>query len=452
MVRRRKQAKASGTKGDRPTLTLKIRPDTRSPLVSLPAEIQCIITSHLVQLRDLNRLSCTCKTLNAVVLPTLYSTIELKVPLRWSQLPSLENLLASSSEGLKYTRCLRIVTKQYPPEGDVHGNLDNVPFNYDDDEDESEGEATDEEDVAADVEDEEDEREEGNGQFKIFLPNKWASNALNALIRVLIVRLSPHQLHTFWWEHACSLSTLTLSLLLKHQGASMHTLNFKAYNGPWKRAYLAKPEMEGLTTLCVPELNDQHGEWPFDLVAKNHKSLRRLQIGSEVDFALEYAAAGYFDSDEIIRSEKTVDIAERLYRKFDDLNEPSLSPRSLRLESLSLVGLDVSILATASVEPVIDFSSLGMLTLESCAGLAAAFPLLIGSGAGRLKARSKFRLHTLVIRHENTTDEFQQEFETFLLSLKPLTNLHVLVEGSYEVAFELREVLKLHGKRLRSLI
>ena len=47
MVRRRKQAKASGTKGDRPTLTLKIRPDTRSPLVSLPAEIQCIITSHV---------------------------------------------------------------------------------------------------------------------------------------------------------------------------------------------------------------------------------------------------------------------------------------------------------------------------------------------------------------------------------------------------------------------
>lgn len=137
--------------------------------------------------------------MNAVVLPTLYHTIELKVPLRWSHLPSLESLLASSSEGLKYTRSLRIVTKQYPLEDDVYGNPDNVPANDDDDDDdeESEGEPIDEEDGVADTEDEDDERDEGNGQFKIFLPDKWASNALNAFIRVLIVRLPPHQLHTF---------------------------------------------------------------------------------------------------------------------------------------------------------------------------------------------------------------------------------------------------------------
>lgn len=256
----------------------------------------------------------------------------------------------------------------------------------------------------------------------------------------------------FRWEHACSLNTLTLSLLLKHQGASMHTLNFREYEGPCKRADLANYEMEGLSTLCIPELNESHGKWPFDLVAKNHKSLRHLRIGSEVDLALEYAIEGYLDSDEILRSEKTGILAASMNGKFDDLNDSSLSHRSLRLESLALIGLDVSVLLTASVEPVLDFSSLGTLTLESCAGLETAFPLLIGPGAGKAKAKSKLRLHTFVMRHENTTDEFQQEFEAFLLLLKPLTNLHVLMEGTHTVATELRKVLKLHGKRLRSLI
>lgn len=231
----------------------------------------------------------------------------------------------------------------------------------------------------------------------------------------------------------------------------MHTLNFRQYNGPWKKADLVKFEMDGLTTLCIPEL-DAHGDWPFDLVAKNHKSLRHLQIGTESDLALEYANEGHLDSDETARSDITGTFAESMNLKFDGLNAPFSSNPPLRLESLSLIGLDVSVLATASVEPVIDFSSLGMLTLESCVGLQATFPFLLGSGAGRPKSKSKLRLHTFVIRHENTTNEFAKELETFLLSLKPLTNLHVLIEGRQAMAIGLRKVLKVHGTRLHSLI
>lgn len=145
--------------------------------------------------------------MNAVVLPTLYRTIELKVPLRWSQLPSLESLLASSSEGLKYTRCLRIITTQYRQE-------DNTYFNLDEDIVEHEQESGDEEDLVGDagMDDSEEEAEgEGVGAlFRVSHPRTAASNALNAFIRVLIVKLQPQQLHTFWYislHHGMQLSS-----------------------------------------------------------------------------------------------------------------------------------------------------------------------------------------------------------------------------------------------------
>lgn len=134
--------------------------------------------------------------MNALVLPILYHTVELKVPLQWSRLPSLENLLASSSEGFKYTRCLRIVTKQYCREDDTYCNLDKIPETDDEhdfgDEDESEGEA--ESDDA-----EEESEEEDDGLYRAYGPHTSASKALNAFIRVLIVQLPLQQLHTFWY-------------------------------------------------------------------------------------------------------------------------------------------------------------------------------------------------------------------------------------------------------------
>lgn len=64
------------------------------------------------------------------------------------------------------------------------------------------------------------------------------------------------------------------------------------------------------------------------------------------------------------------------------------------------------------IEPFFDFGSLTMLTLESCAGLEAAFPLLVGA-AGKRKAKSALRLHTSATRHENTSDEFCRSWKPF---------------------------------------
>ena len=136
--------------------------------------------------------------MSAVVLPTLYHTIELKVPLQWSRLPSLEKLLASSSEGFKYTRCLRIVTTQYRREDNTYPDLDGVPGTDDNDVVENEHESGDEEGVD-NAEEEEEEGEENDELFKVYHPHISASNALNAFIRVLVVKLPPQQLHSFWY-------------------------------------------------------------------------------------------------------------------------------------------------------------------------------------------------------------------------------------------------------------
>ena len=145
--------------------------------------------------------------MSAIVLPTLYQTIELKVPLQWTRLPSLENLLASSSEGLKYTRCLKIVANQYR-ENDAYRNLDNVHETDDEDDVENEHESEDEEQSEAesesgDSEEDEDENSEGEEDdgplFRLGDPDISASNALNAFIRVLIMKLPRQQLHKFWY-------------------------------------------------------------------------------------------------------------------------------------------------------------------------------------------------------------------------------------------------------------
>ena len=113
----------------------------------------------------------------------------------------MENLLASSSEGLKYSKCLKIVAKQYR-ENDAYRNLDTVHETDDEDvsEDEEEAEAESASDNSERDEDEDSEGgEDGGPLFKFCDPDTSASNALNAFIRVLIMKLPRQQLHTFWY-------------------------------------------------------------------------------------------------------------------------------------------------------------------------------------------------------------------------------------------------------------
>ena len=253
----------------------------------------------------------------------------------------------------------------------------------------------------------------------------------------------------FRWEHACSLDQLTLSILAKHQGASINNLSIRKYNGGWKNKDLEQFAAGGFSTLSIAELG-RTGFWPTQLPIRNLQNLRHVVLGSESLVAMSYALRGYVDIEEDRRVGITDAFVIYMNAEAQALGESSTSV--VRLESLSVIGLDLLPFVKGSIEPVFDFNSLSVLILESCAGLEAAFPLLMGAGAGRCKVKSGIRLHSFKIRHEDTSDDFLPKLETFLLSLKPLARLHVLLEGEYEVTIELDKVLQVHGKSLRSLI
>ena len=99
--------------------------------------------------------------------------------LRWNRLTTLESLLASPSERLRHTRSLRILTRQSRFADDDFGEWNGAhDTDYEDD-------------------DEEDGKRDDNEPFRIYTPCKWASSALNALIRLLISKLPPQQLKLF---------------------------------------------------------------------------------------------------------------------------------------------------------------------------------------------------------------------------------------------------------------
>ena len=237
--------------------------------------------------------------------------------------------------------------------------------------------------------------------------------------------------------------------LLKQHGGSINTLKFREYNRNWESADLANLKMKTLTTLGMAELGIVDS-LATELLAKNLETLRHLRLGSELELAEQYAKGGYMHFDEEERFDLAHAFREILQTKVAAINEPSTVV--VQLESLSLIGLHLRTFVDGLFAPEFDFNSLRMLTLESCCGLEEAFPLLLGPKDGTRKAKSALGLHTLAIRHESTGLAFSRAFEKFLLSLKPLTHLHVLLESPSDYNIKLRKILQIHGKSLRSFL
>lgn len=111
------------------------------------------------------------------MLPKLYNQVSIKVPQRWSRLPSLEGLLGSTGDGLKYTTELFIETQQDPLQDNQQGPQDSRPRH----------------EILAE------------SKLQFYLPQCSASNALNALIRLLIVKLAQDQLTDFVYVYHSSI-------------------------------------------------------------------------------------------------------------------------------------------------------------------------------------------------------------------------------------------------------
>ena len=132
-----------------------------------------LITSSQVERPvGLARISLTCRALYADVTPHLYRHVIIRVPFKWDCLNSLENLIcqddASVSRKLGYCRSLSIKTQQTVPYLEHHDCKYELS------------------------------REDGdNSRFLLHKPSAWASNALNSLVRLLLLRLPRHTLQTF---------------------------------------------------------------------------------------------------------------------------------------------------------------------------------------------------------------------------------------------------------------
>ncbi len=92
------------------------------------------------------------------------------------------------------------MTRQHGQEDHNYCNLDrvfdtdNVDVVENEPEPEDEGEAD-----PDDAEEASEEEQDDDGIFKLYQPKSSASNTLNAFIRVLIGKLAPQQLQTFWY-------------------------------------------------------------------------------------------------------------------------------------------------------------------------------------------------------------------------------------------------------------
>lgn len=203
--------------------------------------------------------------------------------------------------------------------------------------------------------------------------------------------------------------------------------------------------VNGLTTLRIGSINENSGhEWAAKLMARNRRTLRRLQIGNEPAVAKMYS--GVFPSED---AAILVDgaFAKAILGDGPFEHEQTQSQEFMKLEEVEFCWLHLSPILDPSVAgkigQAIDWGCVSILSLQSCVGLTAAFGLL-----SNVKHNMK-NLKSLYLRHEDGGSEFQHGVEKFLISLPPLQDLHILVFGSSWLQ-EIEPILKVHGPTLKT--
>ena len=250
----------------------------------------------------------------------------------------------------------------------------------------------------------------------------------------LITGLSPCKR----WDHIYSLAAPTVMALLKHHGASLLDRGFGRHTQIFNRSDIELLKInEGLNSLRIASLDTSIALWPVLVLIRNHTTLRELRVGTESDIAVEYANTGRMDPSGEIRNTETHGLVQAFKESFTASDElPSLV---LSLGSLCVCGFDFNVLINSPDGLIFNFINLRTLKLESCSGLMEALPGLASTEA--------LGLLSFVLRHENATDAFMQVLENFLASLKPFTDLHVLLVGEIRWA-KLIKLLKVHGNSL----
>lgn len=134
---------------------------------------------------DLSSLSLACKTLKAIANPKLYRRLFLRVPQQWEDLGSLQNLVTSAKENLRYTSEIVIEPQQRLRDGDQYGTQSHDNSSND----ESHNVSSDDgfSDYESDDED----------SLQVFLPREQDSRSLNEFVRLLVKKIPQNQLNQF---------------------------------------------------------------------------------------------------------------------------------------------------------------------------------------------------------------------------------------------------------------
>lgn len=374
-------------------------------LTTIPPEVHSLIGRYLCT-RDVNSVSRTCKTLDEAFLASLYDSVVIKVPIQWSRLASLENLISSAGSGLKFTTSICIAIQQQPSKDSTKDNVN---------------ERTTSEELAS----------------LYRLPQASFSKALNVMIRLLLRRIPDNQLKHFIHRHICSLEVSTLALLFKHQSAALRELNIPQYEEPQSISGLM---VEGLQSLVISDLNiDQNCEWPYGIIMQNRNTLKNLGLG-------------------VLSKIARCSIQDRLNHKlpisFAGTAKETLLASEPEMEMLSLKSLELSGLNIADIVGrgvlgfQIDIKILTALELKSCSGLNEALTVLVGRDASTLSA---FKLASFSLRHEEENPAFAQNLTVFLTSFTGLKHLRLLIEGQRR-ALNKGPILEMHGKTLQTLV
>ncbi|KAG8529189.1 uncharacterized protein KY384_005824 [Bacidia gigantensis] len=355
------------------------------------------------------------RALYLTVQPVLYEYLDIRVPLRWQRLASLESLLSTNNSGFRFTRAFRIInSRTLDGAGADKGGLGVLKVT--------------EQDVEA--------------RFLSYEPESHASYTLNGLIRLILGRLTPNSLRIFLWHHDCFIDTVTIYQLFTSQGKSLQHLAFRAHISGQGEAQLS---YAGLRRLYMPDLRLDEGTWPLQLLAQNYGTLEHLHIGIEGFLFREYAKKGRLEANGDERWQKTTAIVSALKSAKDKTDQATSDMRQLK--SMTLIGLDISALC-AGTEAILKFNCLQRLCVESCVGLETAFSFLVAKATDS----DRIPFQELRIRHEHISATFLNILRDFLVKLRPLKRLHILLEGECTRAGDLKSILKVHGRSLMSLV
>lgn len=248
------------------------------------------------------------------------------------------------------------------------------------------------------------------------------------------------------WFHGCPLEAMTLEYLFRRQGAKLADLRLTGETMDSNESIVVRP---GLTRLYLPDM--AHDELASKCLTISWGTIRFLRLGFEAGVVNTCAEHGAISHPTWIAEAATLTHTFTETLK-NDLQKAQINPQFLlKLERVSLCGLDLNDLIESQLEARLDLTALSRIQLESCRGLSQALGQLISSGQLASTVNRLCGLKSFFLRQEGSDRTLGDRLETFLGSFTGFKHIHLLLEGSC-VWRPLAQALKAHNKSLVTLV